>query len=105
MDLTDDSFWSLAETQNIYAKATLTIHVAEGLAFRDDFEQVWDAEIVPLLDEIENKSLVKAKRLEELSNTQIAEVEKAVEQFEIYRKGPPRVAVMATHGFSNIVPI
>ena len=88
MDLTDDSFWSLAETQNIYAKATLTIHVAEGLAFREDFQQVWDAELVPLLDEIENKSLVKAKRLEELSNTQIAEIEKAAQQFEIYRKGP-----------------
>ena len=71
-------------------RATLSIHLAEELAFREDFKEVWDTELIPLLDEIENKSLVKAKRFEELSNTQIAEVEKAVEQFEIYRKGPSR---------------
>ena len=69
-------------------QATLSIHLAEELAFREDFKEVWDTELIPLLDEIENKSLVKAKRFEELSNTQIAEVEKAVEEFEIYRKGP-----------------
>ena len=88
VDLTDDSVWGLAETQNIYARATLSIQIGEQLAFREDFQHVWDTEFVPLLDDIENQSLVKTKRFEELSNTQVAEIEKAVEQFEIYRKGP-----------------
>eukprot|EP00943_MAST-04B_sp_MAST-4B-sp1_P003952 g3952.t1 len=95
VDLRKPELWEVAETQNICARAVITLYFSDDVRYGDDFSNVWTNQVTPCLANItqECNKAFKDKKFRTLS----AELEKAINtadnEFKIYCEGPKEEGV------------